>query len=155
MGPVHDDILIAKLRPGQEIDIVMHAVKGIGKDHAKFSPVGKISCHSALVCSFGYLQFHLALVSVVWVSTIFIHRNQLQTTSASFTTVQTGDTVFSLSVRLSARPSSHPKPYLYHLKTRFAECVMGKMVRFSCAPIKKLFHTDGPLNTTHLTDFSL
>lgn len=37
--PVHDDILIAKLRPGQEIDVKMHCVKGIGKDHAKFSPV--------------------------------------------------------------------------------------------------------------------
>ncbi|KAK3595011.1 hypothetical protein CHS0354_003739 [Potamilus streckersoni] len=41
--PVHDDILIAKLRPGQEIDIKMHCVKGIGKDHAKFSPVATAS----------------------------------------------------------------------------------------------------------------
>ncbi|ESO84453.1 hypothetical protein LOTGIDRAFT_196653 [Lottia gigantea] len=41
--PVHDDILIAKLRPGQEMDIVMHCVKGIGKDHAKFSPVATAS----------------------------------------------------------------------------------------------------------------
>lgn len=40
--PVHTanpDILIAKLRPGQEIHVTMHAVKGLGKDHAKFSPV--------------------------------------------------------------------------------------------------------------------
>ncbi|KAI9141253.1 DNA-directed RNA polymerase [Paraphysoderma sedebokerense] len=37
--PVHDDILIAKLRPGQEIEAEMHCHKGIGKDHAKFSPV--------------------------------------------------------------------------------------------------------------------
>eukprot|EP00116_Pleurobrachia_bachei_P007215 sb/3467477/ len=35
----HDDILINVLRPGQEIDMTMHAVKGIGSDHAKFSPV--------------------------------------------------------------------------------------------------------------------
>ncbi|XP_077351351.1 DNA-directed RNA polymerases I and III subunit RPAC1 isoform X2 [Festucalex cinctus] len=43
LGPVHDDILIALLRPGQELDIVMHCVKGIGKDHAKFSPVATAS----------------------------------------------------------------------------------------------------------------
>ncbi|XP_054456306.1 DNA-directed RNA polymerases I and III subunit RPAC1 [Anoplopoma fimbria] len=43
IGPVHDDILIAQLRPGQELDVVMHCVKGIGKDHAKFSPVATAS----------------------------------------------------------------------------------------------------------------
>ncbi|XP_058507534.1 DNA-directed RNA polymerases I and III subunit RPAC1 [Solea solea] len=43
IGPVHSDILIAQLRPGQELDIVMHCVKGIGKDHAKFSPVATAS----------------------------------------------------------------------------------------------------------------
>jgi DNA-directed RNA polymerases I and III subunit RPAC1 len=41
--PVNPDILIAKLRPGQEIDIVMHCHKGIGGDHAKFSPVATAS----------------------------------------------------------------------------------------------------------------
>jgi DNA-directed RNA polymerase I and III subunit RPAC1 len=39
--PVHEDILITKLRPGQAIELEMHCEKGIGKDHAKFSPVGK------------------------------------------------------------------------------------------------------------------
>lgn len=36
---VHDDILVAKMRPGQQIEASCHAVKGIGRDHAKFSPV--------------------------------------------------------------------------------------------------------------------
>lgn len=31
IAPVHDDILLAQLRPGQELDIVMHCVKGIGE----------------------------------------------------------------------------------------------------------------------------
>lgn len=31
--------MIAKLRPGHELDIRMVAIKGVGKDHAKFSPV--------------------------------------------------------------------------------------------------------------------
>ncbi|XP_032818725.2 DNA-directed RNA polymerases I and III subunit RPAC1 isoform X1 [Petromyzon marinus] len=41
--PVNDDILIALLRPGHEIDIMVHCVKGIGRDHAKFSPVATAS----------------------------------------------------------------------------------------------------------------
>eukprot|EP01090_Pellita_catalonica_P022813 TRINITY_DN8_c0_g1_i1.p1 TRINITY_DN8_c0_g1~~TRINITY_DN8_c0_g1_i1.p1 ORF type:complete len:339 (+),score=37.32 TRINITY_DN8_c0_g1_i1:1017-2033(+) len=36
---VHDSILIAKLRHGQEINLEAHCEKGIGADHAKFSPV--------------------------------------------------------------------------------------------------------------------
>jgi DNA-directed RNA polymerase I and III subunit RPAC1 len=37
--PVSPDILIAKLRPGQELDMILHAHLGKGADHAKFSPV--------------------------------------------------------------------------------------------------------------------
>jgi DNA-directed RNA polymerase I and III subunit RPAC1 len=37
------DILLAKLRPGQAISLEAHARRGIGKDHAKFSPVATAS----------------------------------------------------------------------------------------------------------------
>lgn len=37
--PVNPNILLAKMRPGQVIDLDMHCIKGIGADHAKFSPV--------------------------------------------------------------------------------------------------------------------
>jgi DNA-directed RNA polymerases I and III subunit RPAC1 len=39
IAPVNPNILVAKLRPGQEIQCLMHMHKGIGADHAKFSPV--------------------------------------------------------------------------------------------------------------------
>lgn len=41
--PVDPDILIAKLRPGHEIDAKLFCVKGVGRDHAKFSPVATAS----------------------------------------------------------------------------------------------------------------
>lgn len=37
------DILIAKLRPNQRIHLRCHCIKGIGSDHAKFSPVATAS----------------------------------------------------------------------------------------------------------------
>ncbi|KIY44185.1 hypothetical protein FISHEDRAFT_51756 [Fistulina hepatica ATCC 64428] len=42
-GPTNPNIVLAKLRPGQEINMELHAVKGIAKDHAKFSPVATAS----------------------------------------------------------------------------------------------------------------
>jgi DNA-directed RNA polymerase I and III subunit RPAC1 len=43
ISAVNDDILIAKLRPGQRIEFEAHCRKGVGKDHAKFSPVATAS----------------------------------------------------------------------------------------------------------------
>ncbi|KAK7205885.1 DNA-directed RNA polymerase [Myxozyma melibiosi] len=43
IAATNPDILIAKLRPGQEIDLTMHCILGIGQDHAKFSPVATAS----------------------------------------------------------------------------------------------------------------
>ncbi|XP_059666757.1 uncharacterized protein LOC132312408 [Cornus florida] len=39
IGPKHPDIIVAKLGPGQGIELEAHAVKGMGKTHAKWSPV--------------------------------------------------------------------------------------------------------------------
>lgn len=39
VGPTNPDIVLAKLRPGQSVEMVLHAQKGVGKDHAKWSPV--------------------------------------------------------------------------------------------------------------------
>lgn len=40
---LNPDIVLAKLRPGQEIELYAHAIIGIGSDHAKFSPVATAS----------------------------------------------------------------------------------------------------------------
>ena len=40
---VHDDILVAKLRPGQRVEIEMFAEKGIARTHAKWSAVATAS----------------------------------------------------------------------------------------------------------------
>lgn len=54
-APTNPNIVLAKLRPGQAVDIEVHAVKGVGKDHAKFSPVGMLICLL-------YLFFFVALL---------------------------------------------------------------------------------------------
>ncbi|KAG6841339.1 hypothetical protein C0991_012164 [Blastosporella zonata] len=42
-APTNPNIVLAKLRPGQAVEMELHAVKGVGKDHAKFSPVATAS----------------------------------------------------------------------------------------------------------------
>ncbi|PCH35460.1 hypothetical protein WOLCODRAFT_166280 [Wolfiporia cocos MD-104 SS10] len=42
-GPTNKNIVLAKLRPGQQIEMELHAVKGVGKEHAKWSPVATAS----------------------------------------------------------------------------------------------------------------
>ena len=37
--PLHDDIVLTNLTPGQELDLEVHCQKGIGKEHIKWSPV--------------------------------------------------------------------------------------------------------------------
>jgi DNA-directed RNA polymerase I and III subunit RPAC1 len=43
IGVTNPDILLAKMRPGQVIDLDMWAILGYGADHAKFSPVATAS----------------------------------------------------------------------------------------------------------------
>lgn len=54
-GPTNPNIVLAKLRPGQEVDMELHAIKGVGKDHAKYCPVGKYS-HRSYRCRISDLQ---------------------------------------------------------------------------------------------------
>ena len=59
-APINPNIVLAKLRPGQRVNMELHAVKGVGKDHAKFSPVGMSSIvlfHHHLLFSFSRLNF--------------------------------------------------------------------------------------------------
>jgi DNA-directed RNA polymerase I and III subunit RPAC1 len=39
--PTNENIVLAKLRPGQAISMELHAIKGVGEEHAKWSPVGQ------------------------------------------------------------------------------------------------------------------
>ncbi|OCH88520.1 insert subdomain of RNA polymerase alpha subunit [Obba rivulosa] len=42
-APTNKEIVLAKLRPGQEVEMELHAIKGVGKEHAKWSPVATAS----------------------------------------------------------------------------------------------------------------
>ncbi|WFD29497.1 DNA-directed RNA polymerase core subunit rpc40 [Malassezia sp. CBS 17886] len=41
--PVNPNIVIAKMAPGQAMEMELHCEKGVGRDHAKFSPVATAS----------------------------------------------------------------------------------------------------------------
>lgn len=43
LGALNPEVVLAKLRPGQAVEMVLHARKGVGKDHAKWSPVATAS----------------------------------------------------------------------------------------------------------------
>jgi DNA-directed RNA polymerase I and III subunit RPAC1 len=61
--PVHSDILIAKMRPGQEIEMRCHCVKGIGRDHVARSVENLLVVVVLILRAFTVLQishiFHL------------------------------------------------------------------------------------------------
>ena len=50
-APINPNIVLAKLRPGQRVNMELHAVKGVGKDHAKFSPVGMFTISVSIFIS--------------------------------------------------------------------------------------------------------
>lgn len=52
---MYDDIVLTRLNLGQTIKGSFHAIKGIGREHAKWSPVGNIN---HLISSYMFLQNH-------------------------------------------------------------------------------------------------
>lgn len=41
--PLYDDILLVKLKPGQQIDLEAYCKKGVGSEHSKYSPVSTVT----------------------------------------------------------------------------------------------------------------
>ena len=66
--------LCLKLRPGQQVSMQLHAVKGVGKDYAKFCSVGMFDLASQLFKL--SLTFCLAMVSYCLLPHIKISKQQ-------------------------------------------------------------------------------
>ena len=77
--------MLAKLAPGQEIDIELHAIKGVGKEHAKWSPVGECFLCPYTLSIFVIAQVTLTLSSHRDVSTASSsHPKQVETCPSEF-----------------------------------------------------------------------
>lgn len=71
--PVHDDILLLKLRPGQEIECECFAQKGQGRKHAKFSPVGTVTYKMFPRITFKKPVSFVIIILVEWVRVLQTH----------------------------------------------------------------------------------
>lgn len=72
-APTNPNIVLAKLRPGQSVNMELHAVKGVGKDHAKFSPVGAFVLSSSFT---GFIHLRLGIeYSHCLISPAPVHQN--------------------------------------------------------------------------------
>lgn len=78
--PVHDDIVITKLRPGQRIEFEAHCRKGIGKDHTKFSPCATAS-YRLLPGSFFFTTIITMLMFIPLCSVLIHHRHHFRRAS--------------------------------------------------------------------------
>lgn len=76
---------MSKMRPGHELDLTLVAVKGIGRDHAKFSPVGKLIICDVLKQSLlnktnqtcklaGYIKIYISYADMIFFYYFLSHR---------------------------------------------------------------------------------
>lgn len=94
--PVHDDIVITKLRPGQRIEFEAHCRKGIGKDHTKFSPCATAS-YRLLPGSFICMTIITMLIVILILIRCALF---LSITDITFAEPVTGEDAHALVVRI-------------------------------------------------------